>query len=419
MQAELTDAPPAIERRSLSKRGFIARMIAAGILALGIFTLPAWTSSYYASEFARAAIFAIIGLSLNILMGHAGQISLGHQAFVGVGAFTSGFMVSENGLSFLPAMFVAGLVGAASAAFLGVVALRLRGLYLALLTLAYGTVAEESIFNIRALTRGGEGMPAPRPAGFESNQAYLLLCLLVLSVVLLIDWRLVKSKAGRAIMAIRHDERVAATMGVNVTFYKILAFMLSGFIAGVAGSLFAHRETVVVAEDFVLTFALTWVFMTVVGGLGSRAGVVVGSAFFALFATIVNVLLNLFLSPQAAQDLTTFFARATPFIGALLLVLTLTLYPGGIGQQMASIRRWMSGGPFKDPHHGHGKKKHGKASSPPPAPETDAPDSSLEAADEAADGAATEETLPADEQVKAAPTRRPAKAKPATRKKRS
>ncbi len=350
MAAAQTEILAAAQEHRLSKRGFVARAIVAGGLAAFLLTLPLWLPGFYANEFSRAAIFAIIGLSLNILTGHAGQISLGHQAFVGVGAFTSGYMVSENGLSFLPALFIAGAVGGLSAAILGVVALRLRGLYLALLTLAYGEVAEGSIFGIRALTRGGEGMPAPRPTGFESDNGFFFLCLLVLGAVLLLDWRLVKSKAGRAIMAIRHDDRVAATMGVNVTFYKIFAFVLSGFIAGVAGSLFAHREQVVVAEDFVITVALTWVFMTVVGGLGSRAGVVIGSAFFALFPLIFREVFGVFFDPARASDLTTTFARAVPLLGAMLLVLTLTLYPGGIGQQLTPIRRWLAGGPFLAHH---------------------------------------------------------------------
>ena len=337
--AEATAAAPA--RRHLSRAGLLSRAFVGVLIAAAVLLMPLGLADFQANRVTEAVIFAVIGLSMNVLTGHAGQISLGHQAFVGIGAFASGYVVSEMGLNFVAAFFVAGLVGAFSAALLGLVALRLKGLYLALLTLAYGAVAEGTLFNIRALTRGGEGMPAPRPAGFASDRGFLYLCLIVLAVVLLIDWRLVKSKAGRAIVAIRHDERVAATMGINVTFYKIFAFVLSGFLAGVAGSLFAHWQQVVVAEDFVLPRALTWVFMTVVGGLGSRAGVVIGSAFFSLFPFLFSRIL----SEQAADQL----ATAVPLIGAILLVLTLTLNPGGIGQQLIPVRRWLAGGPFHTP----------------------------------------------------------------------
>lgn len=333
----------------LSAKGIAARTVVAVAIATAIAVSPLFLQNFQATQAIRAAIFSVIGLSLNILMGHAGQISLGHQAFVGVGAFTSGWAASEAGLTFWMALPIAGVVGALSALLLGLVALRLRGLYLALITLAYGAVAEESIFNIRALTRGGAGMPAPRPGGFETDRRYLYLCMIVLALVLLMDWRLVRSKAGRAIAAIRHDERVAATMGVNVTFYKTLAFMLSGFVAGLAGSLFAHQQTVVVAEDFVFSIALLWVFMTVVGGLGSRAGVVVGSSLFAVFP----FLFESFLPEQLAES----FIRAVPLIGAVLLVLTLILYPGGIGQQLLPLRRWLAGGRFLEHHEPKKPKK--------------------------------------------------------------
>ncbi len=340
-------------RTGLSTRGIGARAGVAAGLVLLVFLFPLFLNPPQADLAAKAVIFAVIGLSINVLTGHAGQISLGHQAFVGIGAFTSGLLVTK-GLTFYLALPMAGLVGALSAFLLGLVALRLKGLYLALITLAYGAVAEESIFNFQFLSRGGAGMPAPRPSAFQSDRAYLFLCLIVLSLVLVIDWRLLKSKAGRAILAIRHDDRVAATLGVNVTFYKILAFMLSGFIAGVAGSLFAHRNTVVVSNDFVLTVALIWVFMTVVGGLGSRSGVVIGSAFFAMFADFIKPTLDIFVSATTAEQLSGRLATAVPGIGAILLLLTLILYPGGIGQQLLPIRRWLAGGPFLE----HRKSKH-------------------------------------------------------------
>jgi branched-chain amino acid transport system permease protein len=352
-----------------SRRGFAARVAAAVLLVLAILLLPKALGTTQDLWLGLAAIYAIIGLSINVLTGHSGQISLGHQAFVGIGAFMSAFVVMKvgnfpvdpaSGLVFAPtliptadfwvAVTVAGLTGAAMATFLGLVALRIRGLYLALITLAFGLMAETTIFNWRAFTGGGAGAAAPRPASFESNEAYAYVCLLILGFFLFVDWRFVKTRAGRAIVAFRNDERVAATLGVNVTRYKLLAFGLSGFLAGVAGALFGHWNQAVQALDFELRTALVWILMAVVGGLGSRAGVVAGSAFFAVFP--------LYLSAKAGGatiDIpgigSILIQTLSPFLGALLLLLTITLYPGGIAQQLAPFRRWLSGGPLVDSRH--------------------------------------------------------------------
>ena len=349
--------------------GMVARIVGAILLVAAILLLPVALETTQDLWLALAAIYAVIGLSVNVVTGHAGQISLGHQAFVGIGAFIAAFVIKNIGSfpvdpftglvtpppviptsDFWVALVVAGLTGTLVALILGLVALRIRGLYLALITLAFGLMAETTIFNWRAFTGGGAGAPAPRPAAFASNHAFAYVCLGVLAVALFIDWRLVKSRAGRAIVAFRNNERVASTLGVNVTRYKLLAFAISGFLAGMAGSLFAHWNQQVTAPDFELRTALTWVLMAVVGGLGSRAGVVAGSAFFAVFP--------LYLSAQAGSaEISVPFVGPvliqilSPLIGALLLLLTIVLYPGGIGQQLLPFRRWLSGGPLVDDRH--------------------------------------------------------------------
>jgi branched-chain amino acid transport system permease protein len=245
---------------------------------------------------------------------------------------------------------VAGLTGTVMAVLLGLVALRIRGLYLALITLAFGLMAETTIFNWRAFTGGGAGAAAPRPAAFQSNEAYTYVCLAILALFLFVDWRLVKTRAGRAITAFRNDERVAATLGVNVTLYKLLSFGVAGFLAGVAGGLFGHWNQAVQALDFELRTALVWVLMAVVGGLGSRAGVVIGSAFFAVFPLYLSAVaggatINL---PGVGEVL---IQTLSPFFGAFLLLITITLYPGGIGQQILPFRRWLAGGPLVESRH--------------------------------------------------------------------
>jgi branched-chain amino acid transport system permease protein len=343
--------------------------VVAGLLIAAVLLLPVAVETTQDLWIGLAAIYAIIGLSVNIVTGHAGQISLGHQAFVGIGAFMAAFVVKTTGgfpvdpvtglvtapprvatADFWVALVAAGITGTVVALVLGLVALRIRGLYLALVTLAFGLMAETTIFNWRAFTGGGAGAAAPRPAAFASNQAYAYVCLAVLAVFLFVDWRLSRTRAGRAMVALRNEERVAASMGVNVTAYKLLAFATSGFLAGVAGALFGHWNQAVQALDFELRTALVWILMAVVGGLGSRAGIVIGSAFFAVFP--------LYLSAQAGGATLRIpglgeilIQTLSPFIGALLLLLTITLYPGGIGQQLLPLRRWLSGGALVTSRH--------------------------------------------------------------------
>ena len=339
---ELTLEPmPAAERAparwSPSPPGVVARVFVLALLLAVVLAIPFITSPVYLNVVARAAVFAIVGLSMNLLVGYTGQISLGHAAFFGVGAFGSGYALSVMGLPFLAGLGIAMLTGAVAAFLLGGIALRVRGLYLALVTVAYGLFVQEVIFNLRGLTGGGAGMEAPRPAFAAGDIAYVYLCLAVLGLALAFDWRLMSSKAGRAIRALRDDERVAASWGINVTAYKLLAFTLSGILAALAGGLFASIEGVVVAADFPLQLSLTFLVMTVIGGAGNRWGVVQGAVVFAVLPTLLDwAHVNIGIWPFTAIT-----ATFEPVIGAMLLLLTLTFFPGGIAQQQEHLQRWL------------------------------------------------------------------------------
>jgi branched-chain amino acid transport system permease protein len=304
---------------------------------------------------------------MNVLMGYAGQVSLGHAAFYGIGAFISGVVVSEwlgtieevdvlapeaAGVGFTgtvdqiwrfaAGIGMAGIMGAIVAVILGLIALRLRGLYLALVTIAYGALAELTLFKL-GVFHGGAGVVAPRPDVFEGDIVYSYVVFILLAVALYIDWRLTGSKAGRAIQALRDDERVAASWGINVTSYKLLAFVISGILAGVAGGLFGHLIGAVSSEEFTFTVSLTFVLMTVVGGLGNRWGVVQGGILFAILPTLLD-------RSHEAWHFWPFDAITAlwePLIGAALLVLTLIFFPGGIAQQQEHLQRWLSFKRFK------------------------------------------------------------------------
>jgi branched-chain amino acid transport system permease protein len=330
-----------------SPLGLVARGIVWVAVAWLVLVFPLGRESFEVGFFADAVTYGIIGLSLNILLGYVGQISLGHQAFVGIGAFTSAYIVTEQNLSFWIGVAAAVIVGGLQALVLGGVSLRITGLYFALVTLAYGLVAQKNIFEIQELTGGGLGQPAPRPDGFETNWRYYYLCLVFLALVLWIDWRMMRTKSGRALLALRENPRVASTFGVNVRAFTLFAFVLSGAVAGLGGALLAHRIGRASPNDWDFNLALVFVIMTVVGGLRSRAGVVIGSAFFALIGYLLDkfsILQDGLNAIPGAPDLSTEFV---PFVvGPLLLLLTLTLFPGGIGQQIRPVVGWLRGGRF-------------------------------------------------------------------------
>jgi branched-chain amino acid transport system permease protein len=350
-----------------STKGWVARRAVLLLIIGGIVFLTASVEGFWADRIARAAIFAVIGLSLNMVLGYIGQVSLGHQAFVGIAAFIAAYYATEKAgcefegcsmSTFLTSTVFAALSGAVAAGVLGLVALRIRGLYLALITLAYGLVSQNSIFEISFLTRGGAGMPAVRPDGWVGDHAFAFLTLIFLAGVIFVDWSMMRSKVGRAILSVKHSEPVAASYGINVTGYKIIAFVLSGLFAGVAGSLLAFRNQNVVANDFSFVETLTWVLMVVVGGLGNRVGVIIGSAFFAMFGFILEPVLHWlggvwgplhFLEEAGAQ------AYVVIIVGAALAIFTIIEYPGGIGQQVSPITRWLGGQRFSMHPDGHGK----------------------------------------------------------------
>ncbi|MGH3520769.1 MAG: branched-chain amino acid ABC transporter permease [Haloechinothrix sp.] len=335
--------------------GWFARGLIWLALAWVVFAMPGNYLSPFelgvsdVSHAAKAVIFAIIGLSLNVLIGYAGTISLGHQAFVGVGAFVSAYIVVDLGIEFWLAVPIAAIAGGLQAAALGAVSLRLTGLYFALVTLAYGVFAQETLFGITAFTGGEGGKNVPRPLGFESDYTFYYLCLAFLALVLWVDWRLMRTKGGRALQALRENPRVASSYGINVKAYTLLAFVTSGVFASIGGALLASQSQFIVPTTFSFQLALLFILMTVVGGLRNRVGVVIGSVIFALMeeGTLVHILhIEGFIGTIGLPA--EFFGLV---VGPILLLLTITLFPGGIGQQIAPIKEWLLGNRF-NPHAG-------------------------------------------------------------------
>lgn len=240
-----------------------------------------------------ATAFAIAGLSLNVLTGYAGQISLGQYAFVGVGAFTTGIVtgVDDLRLPWLAGLLAAAALGALVAFLVGLPALRLRGLYLAVVTIGVAYAAYSSLFQAESVGGGSAGKTAPRPYvgshAFAENADFLALALLVLVVVWQVDSNIARGRVGRAFQVVKADEQVASSFGVDVARTKLLAFTLSGAMAGLAGAIVATAFGTITYRTFPYEQSLLLLVVVVVGGLGSRAGVVVAAYFAWLLPDII------------------------------------------------------------------------------------------------------------------------------------
>jgi branched-chain amino acid transport system permease protein len=234
-----------------------------------------------------------MGLSVVVLTGFVGQLSLMPATFVGIGAFASARLVSDFATPFWGAAPLAALLVVPVALAIGMVALRLRGLYLAIMTLVFANVVEEFLFKQTWFIGSAGSVAAPRPSlagiDFGSDKAYYVLVCGALGLILLLISNLSRSRTARACYAVRDNEDAAQAWGINVAKYKLLAFALSGLIAGFAGALYGHWLEQVSAGGqrplFGLEFSLTIVFFTIVGGVRSIWGPVLGATMWVVLVS--------------------------------------------------------------------------------------------------------------------------------------
>jgi ABC-type branched-subunit amino acid transport system ATPase component/ABC-type branched-subunit amino acid transport system permease subunit len=280
-----------------------------------------------------AACFAVAALSLNVVLGYTGLLSLGHVALMGFGAFVGAKLTSpeELRLAFLPALVIAAVLSGALGFVLGLPALRVRGIYLAVVTLVFQYAMWQSLFRSRPLSNGSGGVSFPRPwfgdNELASNTSYLAVVLVAVVLIWLVDTNLTSSRIGRALQAIRADEAVAASFGIDVVRTKLLAFALSGAMAGIAGFLYGHLTRFVAADSFPLTQSLLLVIMVVVGGIGSRPGIIVGAAFFGVFPLVLD-------SAIGKEAATNWGA----VIGAAALLIAVARNPEGLAGAVRELR---------------------------------------------------------------------------------
>ena len=271
----------------------------AAVVALG--SLPYWMGDpYMLHVLIMAGIFTIAAMSLNLLLGYAGQLSLGHVAFFGVGAYASalfslgfraqvfpGVVLAVDPkpvwLAMLAGMLAAGLCGW----FIGRIAFKVRGAYFVIVSISFAEVARLVAVNWVELTQGPmalNNIPALSIAGFAflKKQSVYWLVLGVLVACFILIARLVHSRAGRAMVALAENEPLATSVGIDVTRYLVLATVISATIAGAAGVLYAHYVRIVDPDVFLFLYTVTMAIMVITGGKGTLAGPVVGGLIFGL-----------------------------------------------------------------------------------------------------------------------------------------
>jgi branched-chain amino acid transport system permease protein len=312
--------------RELARLPEVRAVRAAMWAVIGIFvvTLPMWMSNSRLSLATIIVLFAIVAASLVVLTGWAGQVSLGQMAFVGVGAAVGGALTSNEDWDLLPAILVAGFVGAASAVIVGYPAIRRRGLTLAVSTLAFALFVSSYLLNPTIFDEWLPGRRIDRgsilwsiPLDSEARFFYVSLAFLALALAMVVGIR--RSRTGRVLVAIRENELAARSYGINATRSTLAAFALSGFLAASAGALYVHQQQGLAVEPFLTQRSLELFSMVVIGGLGSLPGAVLG----AVYVRSAD-----FFLPLDWQ----FLATGIGLLAVLLLL------PSGLGGLMADLR---------------------------------------------------------------------------------
>jgi branched-chain amino acid transport system permease protein len=310
--------------------------------------VPRFAGTYWLDVLNRIGIAVIGALGLNILVGFTGQISIGQAAFLAVGAYATAILEANAGLPFYLAIPLAALLTSAFGLVFGIPSLRLKGLYLAIATLAAHFITTYGIIHWESMTKGVLGLMVPpatlfgRPLDSDARIFYVIFALAVPAVVF--TKNLFRTKVGRAFIAIRDRDVAASVMGVSLYRYKLLAFVISSFYAGVAGGLMAHHSRILFPDAFTLLVAIDYLAMIIIGGMGS----ILGSVFGAVFMTLLPEVLKLTATsltgiyPQAFGAI----ASARDIVFGFAVILFLTFEPQGLARIWVRMRSYWTLWPY-------------------------------------------------------------------------
>ncbi|MDX1417937.1 MAG: branched-chain amino acid ABC transporter permease [Candidatus Promineifilaceae bacterium] len=317
------------------------------VVIIAVIIFPFLANNYQLTLANQVGIAAIGAIGLNILTGFTGQISLGQGAFMAVGAYGSGLLVTRLGLPWWLTIPIAAAVAAAVGAFFGLPSLRLKGLYLAIATLAAQQIIEWAIIR-SPLTGGVEALVVPSPTilgtRVNSDQTFYWIILIFLVLTILFAVNLFRTKVGRAFIAIRDQDIAAEVMGVNIFRYKVTAFAISSFIAGMSGALLAQYRGIVNYERFTIETSITFLAMIIVGGLGSVSGSIYGAILITLLPAVLSNLGSALGSsiPQMATLIP--FIQKAAF--GITIILFLIFEPEGLAKIWRDVKDYFRLWPF-------------------------------------------------------------------------
>src|SRR5215475_87365 len=262
-----------------------------GVLLVALLILPRLVPEYLV-DIGLVFIYGLCGLSLMVLAGYTGLVSLGHAAFLGIGAYAHVYFAQNLGLPWIVALVLAIALTAAAGVVVGLPALRMTGVYLTIATLAFAVIIQEVFTRWEHVTGGLKGKAVDKPVifgvSFADDAAFYFLCLAALIGGLWLTANVLRSPTGRAWVAIRDSEIAAQSMGVSLAVYKTMAFAYSAALMGAAGALFAHKIGFLAPDIFTVLLSIQFLLMVVVGGLGSLHGAMYGAVFVALLPVLIS-----------------------------------------------------------------------------------------------------------------------------------
>jgi len=314
-----------------------------GVLLAALLVAPWVIAEYWLAQLSFVLIYSIVGLGLMLLAGFTGQVSIGHAAFLGVGAYTQAYL-TNLGWPFPIALFFAMILSAAVGIVVGTPALRVKGIYLGIATLAFGFIVEEAFARWESVTGGNAGMHVKAPDIFglklETDTGFYYLCLVLCVAATLGVLNLLRSPTGRAFVAIRDSEISAQSMGINLAYYKGLSFAISAALAGVAGALYAHKMRFLSPDQFSLIQSVDLLLLVVVGGLGFVHGAFLGAIFLITMPQLIS--LGKDLLPPAIGEA----AGLQAVVYGVVLVAFVLFEPLGLYGRWLKIRTWFQLFPF-------------------------------------------------------------------------
>jgi len=330
----------------------IARWAVAAFAGLFIVVAPFALGEYYISILNLILIAVVGALGLNILVGYTGQISIGHGAFMSVGAYTAANLVVHLHAPFWITIPAGGLMAAAIGAVVGIPSLRIKGIYLAIATLAAQLIIEWTINHVSAISGGVQAsIQVPRPVFFGTTlktqtQLYMFLMFFVVLAIVGTS-NLIRSRIGRAFIAIRDQDIAAEIIGIDIFRYKLYAFAISSFYAGVTGVLYTYYLGIANYEQFSLTVSIDYLAMVIIGGLGSILGSILG----AIFVTLLPIVTRWFLEDYgwlffSSGDLLNAIPNLRLILFGGLIIFFLVVEPEGLNRLWRNIRNYFRVWPF-------------------------------------------------------------------------